>query len=356
MIVLQVCAFAAPNAGNFIASLTHLEELLAEKGIQTIYAFADGAEDKPWCQEIQKRTKVYFLPTAKARILPKTYHIFRKIYVENDVGITHSHFELYDIPATVTAPKSTKVFWHLHDPINIGLGARALLWRLQYGVIGKRATLLAVADYYRKEVIKLGFPEQQTANILNSIDFDRISDCGNIQNKEIDFLTFGWDFFRKGDDLLLTACDRLEQEGYHFRLFLNGNDKTWPQLDEYLHGRSPQYLVKGAPVDDVNTLFSNSRVFIQASRRETFSYAVCEAVYAGLPVISSDIPGLEWAHELPAVMFFANENWTVLYECMKRFLDGEPISRDLIDDSRKIVKNRYSLDAWAKRIEEFYFL
>ena len=94
MTVLQVCAFAAPNAGNFIASLTNLEERLAEKGIQTIYAFADGARDKTWCQEIQKRTKVYFLPTAHARILPKTYQLFKRIYQENDIAIMHSHFEL----------------------------------------------------------------------------------------------------------------------------------------------------------------------------------------------------------------------------------------------------------------------
>ena len=90
MTVLQVCAFAAPNAGNFIASLTSLEAHLAEKGIQTIYAFADGAEGKPWCREIQKRTKVYFLPTAKARILPKTYQIFRQIYRENDIYACHN--------------------------------------------------------------------------------------------------------------------------------------------------------------------------------------------------------------------------------------------------------------------------
>ena len=47
MTVLQVCAFAAPNAGNFIACLTKLEFALEAKGIKTVYAFADGAEDKP---------------------------------------------------------------------------------------------------------------------------------------------------------------------------------------------------------------------------------------------------------------------------------------------------------------------
>ena len=120
MTVLQVCAFGAEHPGNFIASLEVLENALLDKGIKTIYAFVERASDKEWCKNICKRTKVYFLPEAKARILPKTYQVMRKIYAENDVNIVHTHFELYDIPVTVTAPKTTKVFWHLHDPIGDG--------------------------------------------------------------------------------------------------------------------------------------------------------------------------------------------------------------------------------------------
>lgn len=54
---------------------------------------------------------------ARARILPKTYLLIKQIYNENDIDIVHSHFELYDIPVTIMAPKKVKVFWHLHDAI-----------------------------------------------------------------------------------------------------------------------------------------------------------------------------------------------------------------------------------------------
>ena len=119
MTVLQVCAFGAEHPGNFIASLEALEFALAEKGIRTIYAFIDRAKDKDWCKNICRRTKVYFLPEAKARILPRTYSIMYCIYKENNVDVVHTHFELYDIPATVMAPPKTKVFWHLHDALKI---------------------------------------------------------------------------------------------------------------------------------------------------------------------------------------------------------------------------------------------
>ena len=97
MTVLQICAFGAPSPGNFISSLTSLEPTLSEEGIQTIYAFAETAKGRPWCEELCKRAKVYFLPVSHARILPKTYQIVRQIYQENQIDIVHSHFELYDI-------------------------------------------------------------------------------------------------------------------------------------------------------------------------------------------------------------------------------------------------------------------
>lgn len=356
MTVLQVCAYGADYPGNFIASLEALEAALKEKGIHTIYAFVEKASAKPWCKEIQKRTKVYFLPEVKARILPKTYSIFHKIYRENAVDLVHSHFELYDIPATVTAPKGAKIFWHLHDPIDPGTGLRGILWKLQYGVVGKWASLISVADFYRDAVIKMGFPAAQTVTVLNSINLDRIQDSRTVTEKSYDFLTFGWDFHRKGDDLILKACERLAKEGYSFRLLLNGNEKTWPELDEFLAGANPSWLVRGGPVSDVNTLFSASSVFIQASRRETFSYAVCEAAYAGLPVISSDIAGLEWAHALPSVTFFDNENMEQLYLLMKNCLDGKVCSNSEIEHSRDTIYAHYSLNVWAEKIMEQYQL
>jgi glycosyltransferase involved in cell wall biosynthesis len=171
-----------------------------------------------------------------------------------------------------------------------------------------------------------------------------------------DFLTFGWDFHRKGGDLILDACALLEKEGYSFRLLFNGNGHTWPKLTEHLGGPDPEWLVRGDPVENINELFDASRVFIQASRRETFSYAVCEAAYAALPVISTDIAGLEWTHELPTVDFVPSENVDALYEAMKQYLDGKKFSREQYDRSRAVIAEKYSTQEWTRKIMEHYKL
>ena len=154
--------------------------------------------------------------------------------------------------------------------------------------------------------------------------------------------------------LILSVCDRLFEEGYCFKLLLNGNEGTWSILDRYLEGKNPQYLIKGEPVKEISTLFEKSKVFVQASRKETFSYAVCEAAYAGLPIISSDIDGLEWAHELPSVLFFENENEDSLYQLMKNQLNGYTINQETLNKSKQIVIDRYSLQVWVSNILNQY--
>lgn len=356
MTVLQVCAYGAAYAGNFISSLETLESQLAQKGISTIYAFVGRAGEQEWCKKIEQRTKVYYLPEAKARILPETYQIFRRIYRENDVSIVHSHFELYDIPCTVTAKPGVKVFWHLHDPIHLGKQSRSrrILTKLQYGVVGKKAQLLSVAEEYRKMVVSLGFPEQQTTTVVNGLDLNRVSPVDAQRELQYDFLTFGWDFHRKGGDLILDACRLLAEDGYRFRLLFNGNVHTWPRLKEYMEGQEPAWLILGDPVENINELFEKSGVFIQASRRETFSYAVCEAAYGGLPVISTDIAGLEWAHDLPTVDFVPSEDPQALYKAMRAYLDGKAFSAEQYDQSRHIIAEKYSAQEWTRKILTHY--
>lgn len=356
MKILQVCAFGAPNPGNFIASLLALEIRLKAMGIETIYAFAETARNKEWCIEFSQNHRVYFLPVAKARIKPKTYVILRKIYTENDINIVHCHFELYDIPATITAHKNVKIFWHLHDPLPDKItGLRGILTKVQYGVVGKKAILLSVSEYYRQQVVKLGFPNSQTITVLNGISLERIQAVSLKEEKKYTFITFCWDYFRKGTDLILDACEQLYQEGYQFTILLNGNSRTMMHIKEYYNDKIPSYIEVGGSVKDVNILYSSTMAFIQASRRETFSYAVCEAAYAGLPVISSDIAGLEWAHEIPTVLYFKSEDKEELYECMKKIISKEwkPYT-DEINCSRKKIREKFSLDVWCEKIIEIY--
>ena len=163
MKILQVCAYAAPYEGNFIKSLKALGEALEEHGHEMLYAFPEAAREIPWCQDLSKHVKVYYLPLAKARIRPSTYLALRKIYQENPtIGIVHSHFELYDVPVNWIFPKHVKIFWHLHDALEMYSDFKnRLMHKLQYGWFHGKAELLSVSKKNMDYVLKCGFPPKQ---------------------------------------------------------------------------------------------------------------------------------------------------------------------------------------------------
>lgn len=354
MKILQICAYAAPYEGNFMKSLFALEKSMSEKGYETVYAFPEQAASHPWVERLSSTHKVYFLPIAKSSFRRKTYSIIKQIFRENkDIKIAHSHFECYDVPLNIVAPKSVKVFWHLHDPIEMGSGLRKMLRRLHYGVFSRNVKLLSVAEKYRKDVVSIGFKESNTCTILNGIDLNRIDDCTACE-KTFDFLTFGWDYYRKGVDIILDACGILSKEGVDYRIIVNGNDSTMSQMNQRYPDGIPSNIVFFGFCEDINVMLRQSNVFIQASRAETFSYSVAEAAYAGLNVLSSEIPGLEWAHELPTVQFFETENAEALASMMKESL-SQNINANAIGESRRIIEEKYSVDCWVNNIKNSYF-
>jgi len=354
MKVLQICAYAAPYEGNFMKSLYALEKRMAEYGYETIYAFPEQVGNYQWCQNLSADHKVYYLPVSKASFRIKTYCIIRRIFRScRDIAIAHSHFECYDVPLSIVSPRSVSVFWHLHDPITIGTGVRKLLRWLHYRVFSKNVHLISVAEKYRKDIVNLGFNEANTRTVLNGIDLQRIDDSQS-GDKKVDFITFGWNFHIKGVDIILDACDILSQEGIRFSIIVNGNDSTLGKVRKHYPNGLPECISFRGFCENVNELFGTANCFIQASRAETFSYGVAEAAYAGLNVICSDVYGLEWAHEIPSVIFFESEDVNGLALSMKSILKREQ-NPEIIARSKTVIMQKYSVGCWVNKIINSYF-
>lgn len=353
MKVLQVCAYAAPYEGNFINSLKALEKQLKEKGHETLYAFPISAREKDWCVELAKTNKVYFLPLAKARIKPSTYRTLKRIYKENpELEIIHTHFELYDIPVILTAKKKKhKVFWHLHDPIyNYNDFHNRLMYRIQYKLLHKKATLLAVGEKVKDYAISLGFPKSQALYVPNGLNvsvFNKVEKDFN--QRENDFLFYGWDYHRKGVDLCAKA---LQQTDKNITVQLVGKDNT-NELIEKDFGKVDGLNVIPA-VSNVNGLYENAKCFLHISRAEGLSYALLEAVYAGLKVVCSDIRENLIASEFPTAIMVQSENVdSILQGMIKAIEDGAPSEED-ISKSRAIIEEKYSIGSWTKQMLGIY--
>lgn len=351
--ILQVCGYAAPYPGNFISTLRALSEKCREQGYQTIFAFPESAQNIEWCKELQNEYKVYFLPLSKARINPTTYRKMKKIYAENAIEIVHSHFELYDMPSTLTAPAGVKVFWHLHDALDLiyqkSNAVYRLLWKYQYSVASKRAFLLSVSEKGRNFAIKLGFRKENTVFLPNGIDTARIDKADGKLDYTYDFLLYGWDFKRKGVDILLDTLPEMQQD---FQCALVAGNDVWDTIGDKKYSQ----LIKQPSVNNVAALYRSVKCFLHISRQEGLSYALLEAIYAGCSVICSDIEQNKFAECFPTVKFVRVENTDDLKCAMEEVLSGQfAPNEEAIAQAKAMIREEYSVETWIKRVQGYYF-
>ncbi len=352
MTILQVCAYAAPYEGNFMASLKALEKRAKEKGHKTIYAFPETAKEKDWCKALAEKTEVYFLPLAKARIKPSTYSRLKKIYKAHpDLSIIHCHFELYDVPVVLTAKKNVKVFWHLHDAIgNITDRHNKFAYKIQYGFLHKKATLLSVSEKHKDFTISLGFPKEQAKYVPNGLNTDAIGLIDtDYENRQKDFLLFGWEYDRKGVDLCVKAHKELSNK-YHVAVV--GKSNTQELINNEFGTVVNLEVVP--PIENVNLYYKSSKCFLHISRAEGLSYALLEAIYSGLPVVCSDIKENMFAKEFPTVYMVESENVQSIAEGMDYVIKKGNPSKEEIETSRKIIEEKYSINCWTEEILRHY--
>lgn len=348
MKVLQVCAYAARYGGNFMASLSRLEEQLAAEGIETEYLFPETAREMPWCKALQSRARVHF--AGLNRFSPRVYRQVKAAMAGAD--IIHSHFELYDCLTALARKKNQKLFWHLHDSFEevIDLPHRVIN-KIQYGLLGKKATLISPNDHYSNMVAGWGFPAKQIFHVDNAVDFSRLK--RENREKEYDFLVFGGFYRVKGLDVLMDACRILKGREIIFRLGVVGYPDTWRFLEEH-YPDLDGCIERLEPSEDVSRFYNAAGCFVSASRRETFSYSLLEALYLGLGAIISDIPGTQWANGYGCVSVFACEDAAALAETMDQKLreaSDPSVKNGVLED----VQRRYCAKSWAKAIKEIYF-
>lgn len=350
MKVLQVCAYAAQYSGNFMASLLTLDKYLATFGVQTMYLFPESAAQMPWCQQLQTERTVFFADSN--RFSWKTYRQIK--YAMKDADIVHSHFELYDCLCALAKKKHQKLFWHLHDSFDENIDAvHRIINRVQYDLFGRRAVLISPNRYYADYTVKLGFPAKNVHIVDNCIDCGRLQSTAQTERK-YDFFAFGGFYKIKGTDILMDACRLLVSQGLSFSVGIVGYPATW----DYLEQNYPDLrncIIPLTPAEDVNPFYNSTGVFLSTSRRESFSYALLEALYKERPAIVSNIVGTQWAKAFDSVAFFENEDAEGLAQQMKAFLTGQLwYTPQSLRMAAQKVTQQYDCAAWARRIEEIY--
>ncbi len=359
--IMEIANFAAPCKSSFV---DFLNDLGAINDSNVIFVFPDECRYTTWIQEFQLAHRCFFVkrPTRKLKFFFDRELIdqLAKLIREFDIDIIHSHFSGYDEYGVLAAKKAKRnavVVCHYHCHSLPYPGINPVRRLIKYGIehihfalLGKKMKVISVSDTCIEEIRQMGFRGAIDV-VPNGINPERVDFTPRPPTGEAKFLFYGGHPEDKGLDTLLKAIKLIDDRDFTVTVVV-GNG-TMAVVDE-LNMTQNKHLSFIKPVSDVNALLQQHRIFLSASRRETFSYAIAEAILGGMFILTSDIPDVKWCFHLPTVTRFTCDDHVDLADKMKIFIDGEAPNAEALSASSRFIADNYSPRACIRKIDALF--
>jgi glycosyltransferase involved in cell wall biosynthesis len=160
----------------------------------------------------------------------------------------------------------------------------------------------------------------------------------------------------KGQDQLIDAAADLVREDPDVRVSIVGDG---PER-ESLRRRAVSLGLEGhvaftGAVDDVSAYLREADVFVSASHREGMPLCVLEAMAWRVPVVASDVAGHRGVigHGETGLLFPPGDA-QALARAARKITDEPDLTRDRVRRARRLVEERYSIDAAVRSYEQVY--
>jgi glycosyltransferase involved in cell wall biosynthesis len=363
--------FAAPTSGNFLTSILALADRLDALGVSVLLGFPPRATTRDWFASLPRdRFTVVVLPGKGERW--KQITDITKLIREHNIRIIHTHFTIYDISSAIASQwcrwtgHRCQTIWHAHSPHHPKSRLRrALIRNIRFRLVGRTVEHVVVSEGGLQTMRELGMPRVRSRAIFNGIDFDRAtrqSTTREAMRRELGvhpeqhlLLAFGYDPYVKGSDIAVDAAERLVRAGRNVVLCLVGQERTQEWATKRVGTVRPPWLIVRSPRECVADYYAACDVYLLPSRTEGLPFAVCEAMANHVPVIASDIRGLEWAHTAPGIRFVPPENAPRLARLIEAVLDQPEPGREMESSAAaRFVRERFTIENWIDQLIDLY--
>ena len=204
------------------------------------------------------------------------------------------------------------------------------------------------------------FPDFPCTTIHNGVDLSEIrnkarEDCDMKKTDKMSFITVGRLVPVKGYERLLEACKDLLQDGYEFSLYMIGDGSERRFLEEYIHrnGLDDMVIMLGQQ-DNPYKYFKLSDAYICSSVTEGFGLAIVEAMSCGLPILTTDFPGInEIIGESIDAWNICDNSKEGIYRVLKEVLDDPQKLEDLSSLSL-LQSKQFNINKQIDKIQELF--
>ncbi len=373
-ILIIVSNFAAFYAGNFIASLSALEQTAIEHSISVEYVFPKNADFSNW-GEHGRYAENHVIHTAN--FYPKELATVLKDIVQSQKPkvhtIIHTHFLDYKTIGAINKtlkPENCSIIVQEHMRIdfvqerkNPSLTRRAkdFIKRILCKHNLEGCKLIGVSDAVYQDLCKIRRDSSNIYMVRNAISIDRLCGSGywnNVLglNSFQDVVIFGTHFKRKGVDIALRAVMKTKNK-LRLVVLTHNEEETKEKLNS-INAEWRDYAAVYHVVQDIPSIYNYSLCFISPSRSEAFGYALVEAAYCGTQVIASDIPGQNTMKCVADIMWVHPERDDELADALDKCYKLHQDNQNQLNHQRTIrqayITENFGLDKWCKDIIRIY--
>ncbi|MBA7666919.1 2-deoxystreptamine glucosyltransferase [subsurface metagenome] len=291
---------------------------------------------------------------------------FDLIHVHNE----HSFFSFMSIIYNLVYKKPTVLT--CHGQLRFGSSAEDVfegiytrsIGRSIFSIVDKIVTLSKADKDY---LASFGASKNKIEVLPNAIDIDYLNGEVNKEAPKKDklkekfshkkiMLFVGRIIKRKGIHYLIKSIPDVIKAHKDILYVLIGNGEYKGQAEELTKNLNlgDYVLFLGSlPQEMVFKYYQAADAFVLPSISEGCPTTLLEAMYFGLPVIATNIPGVyEHFKEVAILVSPGDEN--ELASAIIRLFEDEQLSQRLSREGKKLVETKYTWDRLAKRYEEIY--
>jgi glycosyltransferase involved in cell wall biosynthesis len=262
-------------------------ELLNCKG--TLFSVSLNLKNVKLPDPIRKQFSLLYIPTLFGMTYFKTSYLILK---RERPAIVYLNNTAYPHTPVILAAWLLKIpiICHLRDTIQFTFIEKLL--------IKVTTKFIALSKAAKVHYVNQGIPADKISVVYDSIDFKQFkSDQGRDYTKTADqvvAVVVGSLLQRKGQDVVIKALKKVTEKHHNAKLQLLGDGQDRNNLEELTHSLGLTQNVEFVGfTDNVTAYLHNADIGILASRREGMPNSVMEYMSLGLPVIVTDLPGID---------------------------------------------------------------
>ena len=330
--------------------VSELIQNLNQKDVKLLVLCLKERDATDLAEEAEKTAEVRYL-AIKGKNLLKNY-----LRVSNELkafkpDVVHAHLvgQLYSVP------------WGLLHKVPVIITAhtkpekafiKKIEWLISYGVKHKKVWIVAVSEENLYLVNKFfEGSEQQCLCINNGINTQK---CYRVEHNLFTFINVARQDENKNQVAIIRAFQRIYKQNKDVHLILAGDGPCHEMLIREVERLQLNNAIDlpGA-VGNVNDYYAVSDVYVQASHREAMPMSVLEALAAGLPIISTNVGGLNDVVKENGFLI-PDESSDVLYQTMKKISEMPNAKLKSMGSVSKEISSLYSSEKMAQEYIELY--